>query len=201
MSLRCKRGFTLLEVIVALTLLSLIMLGLLSALRSLGESSQRTDDNTQRIDQIRLVGDFLRRSIGQAVVQPRFTLEYGYVPYFEGAPEQLLWLAPLPAQHGTGGLHIMQLTATPEGQLLLEYAPYPGFSTTATPSLDNPAKHILLSRVDALGFQYRLDANHPWTPQWEDITRMPGQVRVSLKQEGRAWPDIIIALRASEKPI
>lgn len=201
MTHRHLRGFTLIEVIVALTLLSLIMLGLLSALRSLADSSRRTDENTQRIDQIRLVSDFLRRSIGQAMPIPDYNLTHGHINYFQGDREFMRWIAPFPAHHGGGGLYVMQLRVlTDPPALQLEYYPYPG-ELTDPANPPQPATHLLLDRIDFVRFQYRRNALQPWTDQWKGSYWLPGQVRIKISRDGREWPDLIIALRASEKSL
>ena len=56
------RGFTLVEVMVALTLLSLVMLVLGSAIRSMGASAERIDARSASIDEMRVATTFLRES-------------------------------------------------------------------------------------------------------------------------------------------
>ena len=63
------RGFTLVEVMVALVVLSLLMLGTLSALRTFGDTQTRIKATAQQTDQVRQVSQFLRNTLRQAVLQ------------------------------------------------------------------------------------------------------------------------------------
>lgn len=200
-SRRC-RGFTLVEVIVAMTLLSLIMLGLLTALRSMAESSRRIDSVGQRIEQVRLVEDFLRRSIGQAQPLLQYTIEVGYKVYFDGDAQHMRWVAPATWQHGVGGLHVLDLSVDAQtGNLVLKYAPYSGFSKGVSPVIEAWDAHTLVESLGSVEFAYRQSPQHPWTPTWEGVNNLPSQVRVHIKLNDREWPDLIIAIRSSEKAV
>ena len=195
-------GFTLVEVIVALSLLGLIMLGLLSGLRSMADSSRRMDLVIERTEQIRMVGDFLRRSISQAQALPHYTVDHGYAVFFKGDPQELLWVAPFPSFHGLGGLHVMRLSKNADTrQLILDYAPYAGFIPGAEGEPLSFQQHLVLDEVDTFEVFYRKDAQQAWVNIWEETNIIPGQVRIHLRRAEREWPDIIIALRSSEKPI
>ena len=54
------RGFTLVEVVVALTILSLIMLATVTGLRTLANTQGTLERVTARIDEVRTVSGFLR---------------------------------------------------------------------------------------------------------------------------------------------
>lgn len=59
------RGFTLIEVVVALTLLAVILAGLIGALATFARSASRIDERTLASDDVRLVYAFLRQSLGE----------------------------------------------------------------------------------------------------------------------------------------
>ena len=61
-------GFTLVEVVVALTILSLIMLATVTALRTLANTQGTLERVTARIDEVRTVSGFLRDLMEAAVV-------------------------------------------------------------------------------------------------------------------------------------
>ena len=61
------RGFTLVEVVVALAVLSLIMLATVTGLRTLGNTQVAVDRQVDRVSELRAVSSFLRDSFGAAV--------------------------------------------------------------------------------------------------------------------------------------
>jgi len=188
-----SKGFTLVEVIVALTLLSLIMLGLLGALRTLGESGKRIEQRIESIDELRIVTAFLRQTIEQAQPVPRYDLEYGHALYFDGLPQAIRWVAPLPSHHGIGGLHIMHLMYAPDTrQLILEYLPYGGSGVQAEPTVP-PQRAILAENVQSLALGYRKERDEAWLEQWPNPRSVPDQIRIQLRVNDRAWPELIIA--------
>ena len=59
-----QRGFTLVEVLVVMTLLSLVVLALGSALRTTAQTEERVDQRLARNDEIRVVTGFLQSVLG-----------------------------------------------------------------------------------------------------------------------------------------
>src|SRR5690606_14159465 len=60
-------GFTIVEVVVALTVLSLIVLATLTAVQTFGDTQARLETTLVRLDQMRMVSQFLRSTLRQAV--------------------------------------------------------------------------------------------------------------------------------------
>ena len=58
-STRAARGFTLIEVLIALTLLSLLMLALTGAMRAMGQTSERVEQRIEAEDDYRIAQAFL----------------------------------------------------------------------------------------------------------------------------------------------
>ena len=63
-----SRGFTLIEVVVSLAILSLVLLGTVTGLRTLGNTQVSLERVTQRADEVRTVSAFLRDLMESAVV-------------------------------------------------------------------------------------------------------------------------------------
>ncbi len=124
------RGFTLLEVMIALTLLSMIMVATITAMRTLGNTKSTMEQVTNRVDEIRVVSEFLRNTIGAAMPVLRvgsspeaFSDAGNYGTYFSGDATHLMWVSPLVAGADMGGAFVMQL-ALVEDRLELKWHPY-----------------------------------------------------------------------------
>lgn len=194
------RGFTLVEVIVALSLVALIMLGLVSALRTFGDTATALDARSGNSAESRLLADFLRATLTRAMPRPLVqTLEAGAVVPFSGTASDLRWLGNFPARHGAGGVHYMRLYAS-AGSLQLQYLPHPG--TTDPPDWSRAASHLLSEHLEQFRIAYQVRPSKPdelaeWRPLWDDPQRLPSRVRIDLAIAGQLRAPLIIALDAA----
>ena len=67
---RSSQGFTLLEMLVVMVLLSIIMLAMVSGMRSAGQSSDRVDAGLERQDEVRVAERFVRGTLGRMSQRP-----------------------------------------------------------------------------------------------------------------------------------
>ena len=152
------RGFTLLEVLVVMALLSIIMLAMMSALRSVGQGSDRVQERLQRLDDQRVSVAFLRsvlgRVSGRQVVRP-----VGTGPLFEGAADHVAWVGVMPARHGFGGRFFFRLGMEPASQgqaLVLRFVPwadqseFPDWSSAAFQTIFANVQSVVLRYEDHL---------------------------------------------------
>lgn len=198
--LHATAGFTLVEVIIALALLSLLMLGLVSALAGFGNTAARLEARAGREGDAWLAAAFLRGALSSAVGQLRHTLPDGsQSAYFAGRADGLEWLGSMPARHGAGGLYLFRLEADgPPPRLLLRYLPYvPG----ATPAADAFASQVLAEGLDALRLSYESRARRPdetthWSDTWAEPGHLPARVRIEIAAGGRAWPPLFVSIAA-----
>lgn len=88
----CQHGFTLVELLVVITLLSLVMLALGSALRTTAQTEERVDRRMLRTDELRVANGFLRSVLGRVSLQKRAAVvSIDESPYFlSGCPRR--WL-------------------------------------------------------------------------------------------------------------
>jgi general secretion pathway protein J len=107
-------GFTLLELVIALTLLGLILVVLFSALRLGGRIWERLDGEGERAASLNAAQVFLRRTLGQARVVTR-TTELKLVSLFAGEAGRMDFVAPLSTYVGAPGLHLLRLQVAGSG--------------------------------------------------------------------------------------
>lgn len=205
------RGFTLVEIIIALTLVSLLMLALVAALRTFGDSGARLEARSERADDMRLVSGFLRQIVGDASFKHLRLLDDGAeVPDFHGEPHGLEWLTTLPARHGVGGLHWVRLALRPEADdydLIVQLSPYvpppEAFRAdpAARPDWDTVAARVLARRVDDFSIAYQRLGRDAWQENWIDADVLPGRIAIRLQADGSRWPDLIVAILAAEPGI
>ena len=193
-----SRGFTLIEVIISLSILSMIMVATISSLRTFGNTRAVIERSTARVDEVRLVSGFLRSSIEGAmpVVRlgvsrdfPGFKGKYG--TFFGGSSNEMMWVAPVTAGAGFGGTFVIRLSRE-GGRLLLRWLPY----NRNVGDLDwsQVKGEVLTEDVEQFSLGYRSGYGADWLDTWEDTSTIPGSVKLSLKSRGRYWPELVVRL-------
>lgn len=187
-----QAGFTLLEVLVAISLLGLL-LGLVGTALV---ASSRAVDKAQRysaeLDDRRAAQRVLRQALGQALPLTGRSADGRHTSTFEGQAESLVFYAPLPISLG-GGLYRQRLQVR-DGRLELQLARLDGRRLQAW---GEPQR--LLDGVEALRLHYRghspLGKATGWLAQWPWPERLPQAVRVDLRLRSQlAWPRLQVNL-------
>ncbi len=205
-----SHGFTLLELLVVMSLLSIIMVGLGLALRGMAQTEDRVDKKIERTAEIRVVRHFvqttLHRVSGLTIDLPNAPGQQT-VP-FQATPDSLTWVGILPARPDVGGKHFFRLSLEdgPQGsQLTLRYAPWnpnfvlPDWSSTESRVL---AKQVQTFSVQAQGLPPDLnDTTKPWPQGWQDgwpvTDALPERLRLIVSDAQGAWPGWVLPLQAS----
>ncbi len=192
---RRQSGFTLLELVVAITLMGLVLVVLYSGLRLGLNSWDSGEARAEATNRLRLAQEFLRRQLAQsmAVYQPDDRGEE--VVAFSGQPTGIEFVAPLLTQLGQGGLYRIRVEAG-DGQLWLRWRPY----RSDDPAAGEERETVLLEGVSAVEWAYfgperEDDEESPrWRADWTSGERRPRLVRLNLNWRDEPWPDLVVAL-------
>lgn len=200
--LNSHRGFTLIEILVVMSLLSLIALGMGSALRTTAQTGEKVDSRLLEADELRVTTAFLRAVLGRMHVQRlNAPTAIGQQPYFfEGTPTGVTWIGIMPARHGVGGRSFFRLSVgRAEGRngLLIQFLPWD--SAIVQPDWSQAQSRILLDEVSDLRLRYaNTTTNEPrWTDGWASNDSLPDRVLISLRTASGGWPDLVIPMRAT----
>lgn len=192
-------GFTLLEMLVALALLSMLLAGLFTGLWYGVRAQGSGEAAAERVEQMNALYGVLRAGLGGAVAAQDGT---GDPPVFEGGPESVTFLAPMPARFGLGGLHLLRI-GKDEDRFSLRWRLYREEEVT-----EDEAAHrrsILADHIAAIRFGYfgSLDGKErpAWHETWEGSDHLPALVRLRLAfADGASIPELVVALRAAQNP-
>lgn len=198
-------GFTLVELILSLTIISIIMVGLLTAMRSFGITDEKLEKRLSQADERRVVSGFLEDVLGQALFRPRSSMSgKPDESSFSGGPDSLEWIGVMPARHGVGGLHHFRLYVAGDGRsaaLMLAYLPFAGLEMLPDWSLAE--RRVLVDAVSGFALRYQLEDGGAWLHQWRmapDSGQL-GRVGVALAAGGAEWPLLVVPVRTLVKPL
>ena len=193
-----SRGFTLIEVMLAATLLALLMVAVLAAMRTFGNTRATLDQVTARADKTRAVSEFLRSSIGSAMPVIRHGEVGGDVEtdnshgtYFVGDSAELVWVAPFVAGADLGGAFIMHLARVGD-TLELRWHPYQ--RDTEQTDWTGSKPRVLLDSVEEFEIGYLPRNGDEWISQWSGDQYNPLLVRINIRAEGHYWPELVMHL-------
>lgn len=202
-----QRGFTLIELVVAMTILGAMMLLLYSGL-SFALRSWDAGDAVGRSSADRRIGEsFVRRELSELFpmrwkdgVRLRFA--------FEGAPQALRFVSSRPAGVAMGGLSLVGLEVAGDARsgarsLVMRRA-MPDDNADSFAPLDEAEPSVMIAGVEAVEFAYfgaENDFSDPrWLDDWPYPARVPQMVRLRVKRlDGSALPDIVVRVMLGEE--
>ncbi len=201
-SARRDRGFTLVELIVAMTLFGLLITMLYGGLRFGARAWEASEEGLDETARLQVVQEFIRRELSQAY--PVSSSE-GAEPgdgSFAGGPEALAFVGLMPGHLGRGGFSHLRFFLANDGdnkRLVLAWRPFdpdPGRLEDET----DDAQTVLLRGLADAEFSYfgTVDPGEPpeWQEQWEGADRFPLLVRLRLtfvRESTMHWPELVIA--------
>ncbi len=191
------RGFTLIEVLIGMTLFSLVLVLIFSGLHSISRSWQAADVQAEDNDNYRLVMSFIRRQLSQARPILYFDGEDNPV-IFDGNNDNLRLVTPLPSHRGGYGLYLVSFYLN-ENTLELSYQPL--YTLKEWPSEEHYKSNrtALINNVTDLDFDYFGYAENSkiasWHDSWRSRKQLPMLVRVKLLNDDiDQWPEQIIQI-------
>ncbi len=201
---RDQRGFTLIEILLALVLLALLMTAAYAGFSASNRAVQRGEAAIDATNKVRVTQQLLRRQIGQALTLA-FDQDSGTSTpiLIQGSGDELTYVSALPGYLGQGGAYVQRIALeSGEGgrgrQLVFRHALLNGFDPTGSePWAERPV--ILLEDVDRLAIEYRGldDAGElgEWSDEWEKPDRLPLLLRIAIEFDDSSnlrWPTLTI---------
>lgn len=197
-----QQGFTLLELLIAMTLLSLLMGVLYGGLNTAIQGWTRGGERLEMINTLRLTEDFLRTRLRQSRTVYRNDVASGQQRVvFEGDAEQLIWVTPMLAHLGFGGLYVLQLDWPDQHYLRLRWFPYQPGDGLEEVVIDEAhiGETVLLEQIEAFAIRYygppESGRDSEWQRRWDNPMQRPELVSLQLTVDGRVWPALTVALQ------
>ena len=196
-----QRGFTLVEVVIATSLLALGLAIAFGTLRSAARASARSEETAQREEKLRAAQGFLRNQLAAALAVPfEFDSENGAATFLRARRGKLEFVGTMPGYLARGGpyLQTLELVRGADGQQL-RFQHQQLTSDGAAEAERDPV--VLLDGIEDASIEVRTidEEGRPgrWQDEWSVSAQLPPQVRVSVRfrDERRSWPDLVVALK------
>ncbi len=201
-----QSGFTLIEVIVAMTLISLIMMLIYSGINSSRRLVEKGEKRITATNEVRVVQELLRRQISRALPLAFKQNEDNEFILFEGDRDHVLFVAPMPGYLGTGGPHVQLVELVNDaGGKTLQFKHWLMSDKFDPKTFLNDKEQepvILLEHLRGGEFSFiGLDEEGEvtdWLNRWDEPGKAPLLVRLDIqadKQSPVRWPEFQVALK------
>lgn len=195
-------GFTLIEVVIAISLLSIMMVLLFASMRIGAESWNTSESKLDSVNKKAVVYQFFKQHLSMAkpvfeLNDPNQVTDISQTKLvFQGSAEAVIFVAGLPMASAHKGLQIFKVGLDPKksDKLTVWLTPYLLRKRQKTEQAD------LLEGVESIKFAYfgqsTIDSIAMWSEQWERVDQQPQLIKVSIKLKDESfWPDMIFPLK------
>ncbi|MEZ5465514.1 MAG: prepilin-type N-terminal cleavage/methylation domain-containing protein [Lysobacteraceae bacterium] len=193
-----QHGFTLLEILLASTLLAVLLALAYSTVSGAVRSTRSGEAQIERTDEIRVTQEFLRRQLSHAMpVAYEQPDDGGDRKVFEADDASMRFVAPMPGHLSRGGLHVqwLEFSSDRDGlRLDFDHHQLNGYDPDDPKGDSERPPVTLLEGIAEASFEFRsLDEQGElgdWDSDWEDFEALPVLVRLNLRfeNENRQWP-------------
>ncbi|MCK9490272.1 MAG: prepilin-type N-terminal cleavage/methylation domain-containing protein [Xanthomonadales bacterium] len=189
------RGFTLVEIALAMILVSLIMAIAVGAIRMSRQAAADGERRVEATNAIRVTQEFLRRQLAR-VLPLAYDVDTtaGQNIVFEGEDDAISFVAPMPGYLSNGGPYVQRLELR-QGELRFHHR------MLISDEQDQAEPVVLIDRIRRGRFEYRGIEDDgqlgDWRRDWEDPSRTPMMVRLDLEFDdasGLSWPSLEVPL-------
>ncbi len=191
-------GFTLIEVMIAMTLLSIMVALLFGSLKTSAESWNKGETKIAEVNEKAVVYQFFKRHLPS--IRPLwddFSDEERNFS-FQGESQKLQFVSVFPASAGRKGFQLFEIVFDDnDGQVKVLLTPF-------YPAIDEQQweeeEVILLDHVEEFKISYfgkdLMESDGMWVDSWSEKENLPSLIKIEIKLDQPSfWPEMIFALK------
>lgn len=201
---RRQSGFTLVELLLAITLMGLLLALAYGGLRAGWKASDSGQHMLEQSGKLRITHQFIRKQFNLMLPLAFEATDDngGERIVFEGGAGQVAFVGPMPGYLARGGpqVQVMQFVDGPQGlELQFLHAPLQNFERDV---LNDVEPVVLLEGLGSASFEYlELDEEglpKGWVTDWATPSILPASVRLNLQfpeNYSVRWPELVATAR------
>lgn len=202
-----QHGFTLIELIIALTLLSFVMVLSASGFKFGSRVWERVESQSVHLDTLQAVQGFLRTSLSHSLVRDRLqednvndTGESGSLleNLFAGGRKHLSYVSYSPQYGIDDYLYQYQLYLDEQtNSLAITYSPYNIKLSKRDKKLLSIIEGVANLDIKYFSGFHSQDDSSSWLDKWDDVYSLPLLVKINITfiDETKQWPELVIPMR------
>jgi general secretion pathway protein J len=198
-----QKGFTLLELLLAMSLVALLMTLVYEGLATSQRAAETGQAFIDRSNRLRITQEFVRAQLGRLMpLAYRQDPATGKVFVFDGDAQKVRFVGPLPGYLGFGGTYVQELELIRDGRyrsLVFRYWLHNGFNEQDIDDSEPPIR--LLEGIRDGGFRFKGMTPQgevgDWQRDWEDPQRTPLAIRLELEMSPESriqWPVLDVVM-------
>lgn len=197
-----QRGFTLLEMLLAMVMISLIMTMAYSGFKGALKATRSGERAMERATDMRAAYQFVHRQI-ERILPLAFNADREGIIVFEGEQDRIRFVAPMPGYLGAGGPYVQELTfeQSYEGdglELVFRFAVLQGYQEGA---LEEVEPVVLLTDIQEGSFRFMGFDDRGSLTDWQDLWEMPSLAPTAInldllmaEESQIIWPEMKAAV-------
>ena len=192
-------GFTLLEVMIAMTLLSIMVVLLFSSLKVGAESWDKGESKIAEVNEKAVVYQFFKRHLpATRPLWDDFSADERIFS-FQGDADKFQFVSVFPASASRVGTQLFEVRfdKADNGRIIVALKPF--YPTTADEQWEQEDE-VLLENVEKFKLEYydkqNLSGDSEWLDNWHEKERLPSLMKITiiLKDHGY-WPEMVFEMK------
>ncbi|MCX7100607.1 MAG: prepilin-type N-terminal cleavage/methylation domain-containing protein [Methylobacter sp.] len=198
-----NKGFTLIEVLIAMTLLSIMVVLLFTSLKICAQSWEQGEKKMSDVNEVAAVYNFFQRHLPSATpLWNDFSKADERTFSFQGKKQSLEFVSTFPASAGKSGMQLFSLDLVQKNnEKIINVTITPFFPVTDGEEWKKE-EAILLRHVEDFSLSYfgpaEEGANSIWQDEWLTKNSQPQLIKIIINtKNGIYWPEMIIELKVA----
>jgi general secretion pathway protein J len=202
---KASAGFTLIEVLIAMTLLGIMVVLLFSSMKICADSWQKGEDKITEVNDVAVVFQFFQHHLSTAKPLWDDFSDENKVFAFQGTNQTLQFVSAFPASAKKSGLQLFSLKLINDGdEQIIQVSITPFFPSTKGEewrkeevTLLRHVRNFSLSYFGIEAIDSETQAEGVWQDDWLEKETQPRLVKIKIDRDDDSfWPEMIVELKS-----
>jgi general secretion pathway protein J len=197
------KGFTLIEVLIAMTLLSIMVVLLFTSLKICAQSWEKGENKMSEVNEVAVVYNFFQRHLPSAMPVWNDFIETEEKTFsFQGKKQSMQFVSVFPASAGKTGMQLFSIEPWQQDNEKVIKVIITPFFPVAEGEEWHKEEAVLLRHVNDFSLSYfgaaEDGSGSSWQEEWLAKTTQPQLVKININtKNGIFWPEMILELKVA----